>query len=212
MRSTQLTLASLFVSSLLIAPMTSFAQKRGDSSTSSPTARRDRILTREADIQNREFQLRLLNEPGMSPSRSAELSAEERKLIVNQIFEDFERLQVANRELMLVSSNVEAPAFKRMSTLAEEMNKRAKRLKTNLNIPDLDHPKKEPDVPPMDATQLRDSLQTLNASVKGFVTNPLFKDPRVTDVRHLVNLRRDIFSIIDLSRAVKKSAAKLNSH
>lgn len=188
---------------LLIAPITCFAQKRGDTSVGgSPSARRDAILNREADIQNRELRLRLLKEPGRTTTPTTE---EERKLIVNQIFEDFERLQIANREMMKASSTLNTTSYKQISSLAGEMNKRAKRLKNNLGIPDLEEKKKDAEPAPVtDAPQLKDLLQALNVSVKSFVTSPLFKDPRITDVRHLVNLRRDILNVIELSHTVKK--------
>lgn len=191
---------------LLIAPVTCFAQKRGES-PASPSVRRDAILSREADIQNRELRLRLLNEV----RSTTPTSADDRKLIVNQIFEDFERLQIANREMMRTSSTLNTTSYKQISSLAGEINKRAKRLKTNLGVPDLGQkPKETEPVPEMDVPHLKDLLQALNVSVKSFVTNPLFKDPRVTDVNHLTNLRRDIFNVIELSHTVKKNVVKLH--
>ena len=212
MRSTRgrlITPAGLLASLLLIAPADSLAQKRGTSSPGGATTRRDMILTREADLQNREITLRLLNENGKT--KSPQLSTGDRKLIVSQIFEDFERIQVVNREMMLASASLNAASCKQISKLAEEMNKRAKRLKTNLGVPDLEAGKKEPEkTPDMDEAQFKASLQTLNASVKSFVGSPLFQDPRVTDVRHLAKLRQDITSVIELSRTVKRVAVKLH--
>jgi hypothetical protein len=209
-RQTSMTIASMLVSVILIGPVNALAQKRGDSSVGgAATSRRDTLLIREADIQRRELDLRLLKEPGKTKNASA--SAEDRKVIVSQIFEDFERIQVVNREMMLAGSSLNAAAYKRISTLAEEMTKRGKRLKSNLGIPDLENEKKDPEeVPPIDVAQLQASLQTLNLSVKSFVTSPLFKDPRVTDVRQLQNLRRDISSVIELSRMIKKAVGKLH--
>jgi hypothetical protein len=209
-RHTSMTIASMLVGVLLIASVSSLAQKRGDSSVGgTATSRRDTLLIREADIQRRELDLRLLKEPGKTKNASA--SAEDRKVIVREIFEDFERIQVVNREMMVAGSSLNAAAYKRISTLAEEMTKRGKRLKSNLGIPDLAEEKKEPDeVPSMDAAQVKASLQTLNISVRSFVTSPLFQDPRVTDVRQLQNLRRDISSVIELSRMIKKAVGKLH--
>ena len=193
---------------LLIAPVTCFAQKRGDTAVGgSPSARRDAILGREADIQNRELRLRLLRES----KTTTPTSADDRKLIVNQIFEDFERLQIANREMMKASSTLNATSYKQISSLAGEMNKRAKRLKSNLGVPDLEEKKKDAEpVPATDASHLKDLLKALDVSVKSFVTSPLFKEPRITDVRHLANLRRDILSVIELSHTVKKVVVKLH--
>jgi len=205
------TLGSLFVTFLLIAPVTSFGQKRGNTPGSGPTSTLERILIREADIENRELNLRILREPGKA--KAPALSAENRKLIVSHIFEDFERIQTVNRELMRVSSSLNPATYKHMSILAEEMNKRAKRLKENLGIPGVTHEKKDAEkATDIDGTQLKASLQTLSTSVKTFVTNPLFQDPRVTDVRHLDSLRQAISNIIELSRTVKKAAVKLAPH
>lgn len=210
-RYTLITFGSLLVSSILVLPVHSFAQKRGGTGGSTST-KRDAIFEREVDIQSREIQLRMLNE-GKTTTPSSRASAEDRKLIVSQIFEDFQRIQIVNREMMQLSPNLNPTSYKRMSTLAEEMGKRAKRLKTNLGVPDVIQEKKEAEsVPEMDLAHVQASLQTINASVKSFVGNPLFQDPRVTDVRHLDNLRRDISNLIDQSRAVKKAVGKLGNH
>jgi hypothetical protein len=197
----------LLVSSLLITPVTSLAQKRPDSSSGGgATTRRDTMLSREADLENRELRLRLLTEP----DKTRTPSVDDRKLILSQIFEDFEHIQIANREMMQASSSLNVQAYKRISRLADEMNKRARRLKTNLGIPDLDQEKKEAEpARPTDAPQLKDSLQALSVSVKSFVTSPIFKDPRVTTVGELQNLKRDISNVIELSRTVKKVAVQL---
>jgi hypothetical protein len=204
------TLGSVFGSLLLIGPITCFAQKRPDTpgGGGGASSRRDSIYAREADLQGRELRLRLLSEP--EKTKTAQ-TVDERKFIVSQIFEDFERLQIANRDIMQASSNLNAQSCKRISTLADEMTKRAKRLKTNLGIPDPDAEKKdhEENAPAIDVAQFKASLQTLNGSVKSFVNSPLFKDPRVTTVGQLHNLRKDITNVIELSRTVKKAAAKL---
>ena len=215
MRSTRYTLitfGNLLISSFLLVPAT-MAQKRSPTGGSGGNPRRDTILTREADLQGREVRLRLLTESGKTTTLTDERAAQDRKLIVSQIFEDFERIQLVNREMMQLGSQFNTTSYKRMSSLADEMTKRAKRLKTNLGIPDLNHEKKDAaSVPEMDVVQVKASLQTISASVKSFVNNPLFQDPRVTDVRHLDSLRRDIGNLIELSRAVKKSLGKLGAH
>jgi hypothetical protein len=203
-RPTLIALAGVLLATLLISPATSLAQDRGAAGPAGP--KRDTMLGRESDIQNRNTQLELLSEPG----KVKLLTVEEQKFIAGQIFEDFERVQVINREMIKATSNLDNNSYKRLSSLADEMNKRAKRLKTNLNIPDVEHDKKEPESQTeMNEAQLKASVQTLNGTVKSFVNSPVFKDPRVTTVGHLQNLRRDISTMIDLSRTVKKAASKL---
>lgn len=215
MRSTRHTLrtsGSLLITILLFSSLVAVAQKKGDSSSSGVPSRRDAMLSREADLQNRELRLRMLNEGKTGSQGTQARTAEERKFIVNQIFEDFERLQLANRELMKLGDSFDKKTLKRMASLTEEMGKRARRLKTNLNIPDLVTEKEPEELPELDATQLKSSLQNLDASVNSFVKNPIFKDPRVTDVNQLARLRRDIFSVIDLSQTVRKAASKMGRH
>jgi len=205
LRPTWITFGVVVLATLLIPPATSLAQDRGAAGPSGP--KRDSMLGREGDIENRNRQLELLSTPGKVKT----LTVEEQKFIASQIFEDFERVQVINREMIKATTNLDNNAYKQISSLADEMNKRAKRLKTNLNIPDVQHDKKEPEPQnEMDATQLKASVQSLNSTVKSFVNSPVFKDPRVTTVGHLQNLRRDITNVIELSRTVKKAASKLH--
>ena len=204
LRPTLITLGGVLLATLLISPATSSAQTPAKGGVAGP--RRDAMLDREGDIENRNRQLQLLSEP----EKIKVLTTEEKKFIANQIFEDFERVQIINRDMLKATSNLDHDSYKLISSLADEMNKRAKRLKTNLNIPDVEHDKKEPESPKeMDAAQLKASVVTLNGTVKAFVNSPVFKDPRVTTVGHLQNLRRDISTVIDLSRTVKKAASKL---
>ncbi|HEX6718057.1 MAG TPA: hypothetical protein VF088_13150 [Pyrinomonadaceae bacterium] len=199
-------LPGVFVGSLLFVPATTFAQLPDKTG---PTAeRRETTDIREADLENREIRLRLLSDPSMTSNRSSE---DERKLVVKQILEDFEGLQTANREMIKVNSKLDPSAYKRISSLADDINKRAKRLKTNLAIPDWksDKPEAEPAVA-TDAPQLKASVGALNTSVTSFVTNQFFKDPRVATIGQLHNLRRDISSVIELSQLVKKGASKLH--
>jgi hypothetical protein len=205
LRRTLIILGGVLLATLLIPPATSLAQERGAGGSGTP--RRDAMLGREGDLENRNRQLELLS----TPEKIKTLTVEEQKFIASQIFEDFERVQVINREMIKATSNLDNNSYKLISSLAEEMNKRAKRLKTNLNIPDVEHDKKEPETQnEMDATQLKASIQSLNSSVKSFVTSPVFTNPKVTTVGNLQNIRRDISNVIELSRIVKKAATKLH--
>ncbi len=206
LRPTLITLGGVLLATLLISPATSLAQDRGAAGPAGP--KRDAMLGREGDLENRNRQLELLSEPGKVKT----MTVEEQKFIAGQIFEDFERVQILNRDMTKATSTLDNQSFKLISSLADEMNKRAKRLKTNLNIPDVEHDKKEPEAQnEMDAAQLKATIMILNGSVKAFVNSPVFKDPRVTTVGHLQNIRRDISSVIELSRVVKKASAKLQN-
>jgi len=205
LRPTLITLGGVLLGALLVPPATALGQQPG-APGGKAGAQRDTMLSREADIQNRTTQLELLSEP----NKVKVLTTEDRKFIANQIFEDFERVQIINREMMQATSKLDDNSYKRISSLADEMNKRAKRLKTNLNIPDLEPDKKEPESKSeMDAAQLKTSILSLNVSVKSFCLSPVFTNPKVTTVGHLQSLRKDISDVIEMSRTVKKAVSKL---
>src|SRR5690242_10274105 len=93
----------VLLGTLFFAPVTSFAQQRpdpigGGGSTASKT---DAMLSREADLENRELRLRLLTEPNKTRTPP---SPDDRKRIVGEIFNDFEHIQIINREMLKASS------------------------------------------------------------------------------------------------------------
>ena len=204
LRPTLITLGGVLLGSLLVFPGTSIGQENPKGNVAGP--RRDSMLDREGDIENRSRRMELLN----TPEKVKVLSEDDRKLIASQILEDFERVQVINREMVQAVAHIDNKPYKQLASLSDEMNKRAKRLKINLNIPDVQDDKKEPESStPSDAAELKISVQTLTGTVKNFVNSPVFTDPKVTTVGHLQNLRRDISTVIELSRTVKKAATKL---
>lgn len=205
-RPTLIILGSVLLGAVLINPVTTLAQDRG--AGGSRTNKRETMLGREADLEQRGRTLELLREPG----KTKVITEDNRKFILKQIFEDFERVQVVNKEMVQASSELNNQSYKRISSLADEMNKRAKRLKTNLNIPELENEKEESESKPeMDAARLKASVQSLNGFVKSFCMSPVFTNPKVTTVGHLQNLRRDISNVIELSRTVKRAASRLQN-
>ena len=202
LRPKLITLSGVVLASLLIFPASSIGQDKGN--VAGP--RRDSMLDREGDIENRTRRLELLSQP----EKTKVLTDDDRKFIAGQILEDFERVQMINREMVQAVAHLDNKSYKQLASLSDEMNKRAKRLKVNLNIPDVEHDKKQPeDALPKDAAELKISVQTLTGTVKNFVNSPVFTDPKVTTVGHLQNLRRDISTVIELSQTVKKAASKL---
>ena len=202
-------LTGMLVSFVLMPAMVipGLAQKgRGGTVAGSAAARREALLAREADLNNRELILRRLRDEAKA-KKPAEL---ELKLALAQIKEDFERIQIVNNTMMRAVSIGEALDYKQISEVAEEINKRAKRLKTNLVILDLEDGKKvqRPQVA-TDGEQVRTLLLMLNHLIKSFVTSPLFQNLKVTDVRQLAKARQDLADIIELSHSVRKSAEKL---
>jgi hypothetical protein len=184
-----------------------FAQKRSDPTVAgSAASRRERILARESDLANRELNFRLLRDQ----AKAGKPTAQNLKLARTQIFDDFERIQIISREMRSNTAVSLSPNYKLISGKAKELHTRAKRLKTNLAVPDLE----QSDVVVTQALatnddQMRAFVNTLNQLVKDFVTNPVFQNPKVTEVRQFMMLRQNLLAIIEISHSIKRSAEKL---
>ena len=58
--------------------------------------------------------------------------------------------------------------------------------------------------------ELRDMLSKLDSRIVSFVTNPYFRHPKVLDNELITRASRDLETIIELSRSIRKSAESLN--
>jgi hypothetical protein len=196
-RRVNTTLLMLTTTMLLVAFATPLFAQAGRRSAAVERAR-----AKEADLQhyNREMALRNLG-------KREPLSEQQQKLALKQIKEDFERMQAVNNEMMRTVSTAEPLDYKSISETLSEINKRAKRLKSNLRMADGE--KGEALNVASAGTELKQSLYRLDDLIMIFVTSPLFQNPNVinTDLRAKAN--RDLEAIIEVSQVVRKNAEKL---
>jgi hypothetical protein len=134
---------------------------------------------------------------------------EQKRLLLTQIKEDFEQIQQINNETMRTVSNSSTLDYKLISNTLAEINKRARRLKTNLAMPDVES-KTEQKADASNGEQLKQSLFQLDDLIMNFVTNPLFQNPTVINVELSTRAGRDLEEIIHMSQNVKKCAERLN--
>ncbi len=126
-----------------------------------------------------------------------------------QAIEDFLELQKSNRHILDVSK-ASPLAFDQIIENAKEVNKRANRLKTSLNLPK--PPKstdqfKESDNPSIE--EMKGQIEQLNQYVKAFVTNPMFRNLQAADKDLPSEASENLRNVIELSRALQKNADKL---
>ena len=161
----------------------------------------------------KEHQMVLKSLENLGKTKPAEVPSN--RLIYEQVSEDFQRMQVVNNEMMhatFPSKGAYTPDSKGISKSAAEINKRASRLISNLNLPDSEDKKQGPasqDI--LNVEQLKSSLLTLNSLVVSFSANPFFKHPTVVDLAESVRAKSDLEGIIDLSRRIKQSAERLKN-
>lgn len=141
-------------------------------------------------------------------------SREERVSLVNQVKEDFRRMQVVNNQMMseavAASPNLN---YKSISEVTGEIKKRASRLKLYLALPEAEQEqereKGSPEQKRTGGDQLLSTLHLLDRAIMSFVTNPLFQNPGVVDLKLSARASRDLASVIELSGSIKRSAEPL---
>jgi hypothetical protein len=132
-------------------------------------------------------------------------------LVLDQIREDFLRIQVIDRKLMQATAGGDTLGLELVTRSAGEIRKRSRRLKENLALP-------RPEAPPamrsrivVEATseRLRIALTDLSNLIDEFVSNPMFEQSKLVDARLSSKARQDIEAIIELSSQIKRVSAKL---
>lgn len=135
----------------------------------------------------------------------------DRRLAVEQIREDYMRIQVVNNELVLAAMRGGVLDLKLVTKTSAEIRKRAERLRHNLVLPEPDKAAERARAEAGDEeARLRASVLALGKLVAGFVRNPIFREVKVVDAQSAVRARRDLEEIIELSGEVKKGSEKLN--
>lgn len=144
--------------------------------------------------------------------RQARPGVRNRPLVMEQIKEDFLRIQVIDRELRQTTSPKQALNFGLITKSVSEIRKRAVRLKTNLALAEPEEIVERLKVEPGTETeQLRLTLSALSDSIYEFVSNPVFISAKVFDTRLSAKARQDLEQIIELSSDLKRSSEKLKA-
>jgi hypothetical protein len=132
------------------------------------------------------------------------------KLALEQLQEDFTRIQIVNKDLVLRTDKTDKPDPRFVEKSATEINKRAARLMSNLALPE-----PESDTPPVktdvisDRTQLKQSITALGWLIYRFTKNPMFKEAKVIEASAAERARRDLVEIIARSNQLAQASEKL---
>ena len=158
----------------------------------------------EQDMMSREWNLTHIPDAVNGQFKTEQVST------FRQVQEDFTSIQVVNNKMMRAVFIDKSLDYKLIAATAEEIRKRALRLKVNLVLPKVADKEKNPDYQaPSDDEQLKAALLTLDRSIMSFVKNPLFKMNNVIDQKLASEAGRDLESIIEFSEAVRKNVQKL---
>ena len=155
------------------------------------------------DITVRSMNLRLILERAHRRP-----STEERmKQAVAELQEDFTRLQTLNLEFVKA---INAPTldYKFVSKSASEINKRADRLKNNLDLPEPNAPKSAPASSAANQLEMKKAMLRLGKLIYSFSHNPFFKEASV-DNENAIQARYELDEIIEVSKQIKIDSEKL---
>ena len=208
MRNSSLSRGTIILSSLLLLMFgtcvpASFAQ-------SDPT-RPSTILVRVKEVNEAERQRDLKAVPRVPPVSDKEMQ-KLRASLMKQLGDDFRTLQIVDNEMMSEAVASKELNCEHLSRQVAQIRARASSLKTNLALPDAPAPaataKKDQPVTISDQV-IRTQLDSLDKSIRDFVTNPIFRDPKVLNVNLSVQASQNLKRILELSEEVKRNASKL---
>lgn len=137
---------------------------------------------------------------------------EERVPLIREIIRDFERIQEIREQHLVPLLTASVTDYKRLSKAASELTNRASHIKFNMAFPlskgdnrkvTSGQSKTEEDLPLM--------LTELNAVIKSFLDNPVFRMARPDDKELRVAADRDLEGIIRLSERVNKLAKRMRT-
>jgi|SRR4030095_6629030 hypothetical protein len=155
------------------------------------------------DITVRSMNLRLILERAhRRPS-----SEERLKQAVAELQEDFTRLQTLNLEFVKA---INAPTldYKFVSKSASEINKRADRLKNNLDLPEPTVPKSALASSAANQLEMKKAMLRLGKLIYSFSHNPFFKEASVVN-ENAIQARYQLDEILEVSKQIKIDSEKL---
>ena len=164
----------------------------------------ERAAAKASDLEAYQREMRLRN----LGDQNKQATEKQQRLALAQIKEDFERLQVVNNEMMRAVVTSSSLDYKLVSESLEEINKRAKRLKENLKMQDLEA-KDQGENKAASLVEVKASLSTLDNFIMSFVKSPLFQNTQVIDTNHRARAGTDLANIIYLSRDAKKMLGRV---
>jgi len=125
---------------------------------------------------------------------------------VRQAMEDFRQLQELNYKLR-DQAKVSPLAFEDVEETAKKIKTIAGRLKTSLVLPKT---KEKIDIAPAPSSEaLVSQIGEMNASVRAFVANPIFRNAETGNKELATDAATNLQKVIELSKALEQSSAKL---
>ncbi len=200
-------LAMLAVTILLNSPASLHAQTRPNAPGPPPTQPQPDPALRPPSIRERQFKMAELEREAVQPRTEEEL-----KLALEQVAEDYKRIQIINNRMMSATMSTNSPDYGGIVATTAEIRKRASRIRENLRLPKADAEEVAKNLvhKAVDAAQMKEALLSLDASIMSFIKNPIFENTDVMNLEHAARARRDLETIVEFSHLISKNAQLLS--
>ena len=134
-----------------------------------------------------------------------------REAIQKQISDDFRELQSLNNKMMATAWSQPDLDYKFISRMVDEIGKKAARLQANLALPKSEEKQQSTKSSGEISTteEFKAELLDLDRSVMSFVKNPIFQKTHVIELSLANQANRDLETVIEMSKKLKKVTAKL---
>ncbi|MBC7931495.1 MAG: hypothetical protein H7Z38_13105 [Rubrivivax sp.] len=164
----------------------------------------DKNMKGEMDgVRERSGEIERVKRDAEKPDKKSEKPPDDK---FPQIKEDFERIQIINSDVLQA---VGTPDYGRLSEAAEEVRKRAARLKSNLFAPESEKKSKGEVGEARDQPELKSLLSALDDALARFVGSPIFQNTKVVNPQDSAKARLDLDEVIKLSTRVVKEVDKM---
>ena len=170
------------------------------------TTRAEREARRN-EVQMRQWALRNLEKLKEAPPEDRKVT----RPAYEEVAQDFEQLQLVNYSLAGAAAKGATLDYELIKKNASEVRKRASRLKTNLLLPEVEDEQAQVKVVEEQTPEaLRSAVASLDALVKSFAWNPVFRQPNVVDLEQSSKAARDLAGIISLSERINRRATEMS--
>jgi len=160
-------------------------------------------------VQMQEMSKRELQLSELSKGTNKEIDPKRAQAIKEQVNEDFYRILKLHNDMVRAIDDKSPLDYRVITNASGEINKRATRLQSMLALGPAEQTEpNRPQLADSAALSTKDDLIKLCRKIELFIKNPIIDTPGTIDSQHLDNARRDLQSVIELSSAIKKAAAK----
>lgn len=144
---------------------------------------------------------------------SGQVNQKQLAAAIEQTKNDFKRIQLVRNEVVDALVSKRPLDYRQLAAQAEEINRRAHRLKSFLMRPTAEGAsadgEKKPATPEYDEADMRSALVRLCNTIHSFTGNPMFKNPEVVDAVQPAKAGGELLHIIELSEAVRLNAGRM---